>query len=485
MFNASDYLSLLHQIEQFFADTQALKPLTQPLAPDELRDRLSLDLPHEGKSLENLQDDIASYLTYAVKTAHPRYFNQLWGGFNAACFMGDLLTSVTNTSMYTYEVAPVATLIEQTLIAKMGQMVGFQNPDGQFTTGGSNGNLMAMSIARHQATPQAKQIGLVNGPRLIAFVSADAHYSFAKAAFLLGLGTEQLWSVPVDQEGRMIVPELEDLITKARHHGARPFLVVGTAGTTVRGAYDPLADIAVVAKQEGLWFHVDGAWGASVLLSQQHRHLMEGVEQADSVVWDAHKMMGMTLMCSALLVKQPGQMLQTFATPGTDYLFHDNSSCDNGSEGYSDGLDLGRSTMHCGRRVDAVKLWLTWKHLGDRGWAALIDHYFALAERAEAIIQAHESLELVVPRQSLNLCFQYVPRPYGSRSNSSHHDANQFTRRIRDLLKAQGTAMVNYAQVKGKTVFRLVLCNNQTCFEDVDAFFEELVAIAKHLEQET
>ncbi|MBE9070527.1 hypothetical protein IQ260_28180 [Leptolyngbya cf. ectocarpi LEGE 11479] len=197
MFQASDYVCLLQQLEAFFADSTADQPVAHNLEPDRLRDRISLDLPTDGKPLADLEADIANYLAYAVKTAHPTYFNQLWGGFSAPCFMGDLLTSAANTSMYTHEVAPVATLIEQTVIAKLGQLVGFDNPEGQFTTGGSNGNLMAMAMARHRAVPTLKHEGLVKGPQLIAFVSEEAHYSFAKAAQLLGLGTANLWQVPV------------------------------------------------------------------------------------------------------------------------------------------------------------------------------------------------------------------------------------------------------------------------------------------------
>ncbi|MEM8639854.1 MAG: aminotransferase class V-fold PLP-dependent enzyme [Cyanobacteria bacterium P01_G01_bin.54] len=473
MFKAADYLTLLHQLEQFFADSTPAHPVTQPLEPEKLRDRLPLELPTKGKPLAELETEIAAYLQAAVKTSHPRYFNQLWGGFNAACLMGDLLTSATNTSMYTYEVAPVATLIEQALVAKLGALVGFANPEGQFTTGGSNGNLMALAIARHRALPTLKQDGMVNAPRLIAFVSADAHYSFAKAAHLLGLGTNQLWAVPTDAAGKMEVAALEDLIAKAQGLGAQPFFVAGTAGTTVRGTFDPLAEIAVVAQRENLWFHVDGAWGASVLLSPRQRHLMQGVAQADSVVWDAHKMMGMTLMCSVLLVKQRGRMLNTFSTQGTDYIFHAPEQ-----EWQSEPVDLGPSTLHCGRRVDAVKLWLAWHHLGDRGWAALIDHYFELAAHAEASIQAQEHLELVVPRESLNLCFRYRP-------HHSELDPNQLTLRIRQSLRIQGLAMVNYAQLNEQVVFRLVICNNQTRKEDLDRLFADIVAIAQQIEQET
>ena len=468
MFKPSDYIDLLQQLEQFFAATAQKKSIANRLDPEILRRRLQLDLSAEGEPLTQLQAHIADYLNYAVKTAHPAYFNQLWGGFNPTCFMGDMLTSATNTSMYTYEVAPVATLIEKTLIAKLGSLVGFSEPDGQFATGGSNGNFMAMAMARHRAAPALKRQGMVNGQSLVALVSAESHYSFAKAAHLLGLGTDQLWQVPIDRAGRMDIPALDCLIAKAKLQGAQPFFVAGTAGTTVRGAYDPLSEIAAVAQREHLWFHVDGAWGASVLLSPTHRRLMQGVAQADSVVWDAHKMMGMTLMCSILLVKQRGMMLSTFSTEGTDYLFHDTDT---------EPTDLGPGTMQCGRRVDAVKLWLTWKHLGDRGWAARIDHYFELAAYAEALINAHESMELVVPRQSLNLCFQYIPK-------HSAQDPNELTLQIRQILWEKGIAMVNYANIGGKVVFRLVLCNNQTRKEDIEAFFDALVAIAHQLEEE-
>ncbi|MBP0018069.1 MAG: aminotransferase class V-fold PLP-dependent enzyme [Cyanobacteria bacterium SBLK] len=466
MFKASDYFNVLQQIERFFVNSAAGKPVIQPLDPVDLRTKIDLDLPREGMSLIDLQSEITDYLTHAVKTAHPSYFNQLWGGFSAPCFMGDMVSSVANTSMYTYEVAPVATAIEKTLVAKMGKLVGFDNPEGQFTTGGSNGNLMAMAIARHQAIPALKQEGMTAAPQLIAFVSEDAHYSFAKAASLLGLGSSQVWKIPVDDRGKMRVSELERLISAAREQNVRPFFVAATAGTTVRGAYDPFAEIAAIARREKLWFHVDGAWGASVLLSETHRHLMQGAEQADSVVWDAHKMMGMTLMCSILLVKQRGMMANAFSSRDTDYLFHTEEE---------EPMNLGNSTIHCGRRVDALKLWLAWKHLGDRGWEALVDRYFMLAARSQEIIESCESLELVVPRESLNICFQYIPK-------NPQFDPNDLTLKVRQVLLSKGIAMVNYAKIGEKVVFRLVICNNQTRLADLEAFFEALLAIARQLE---
>ena len=476
MFDAADYAPLLQRLEQYFVEMAQRQAVTSALTPAELEAQLDLNLPQEGQPLvASLKHSIDAYLNYTVKTAHPAYFNQLWGGFDPACLMGDILTSAANTSMYTHEVAPVATLIEKTLIAKMGELVGFEQPEGQFTTGGSNGNLMALAIARHRACPKTRHQGMAAADRLIAFVSAESHYSFSKAAHLLGLGTDNLWKVPVDATGRMRVDELERLILEAKAQGCQPFFVAATAGTTVRGAYDPFEAIAAIAHRENLWFHIDGAWGASVLLSPKHRHLMEGAALADSLVWDAHKMMGMTLMCSVLLVKQRGNMLSTFSTEDTGYIFH-------GAEADPIEMptDLGPSTMHCGRRVDAVKLWLTWKHLGDRGWAQRIERYFELAVHAEAMIHQHPNLELASPVHALNICFQYVPDlADGGDRNSLIR--NNLVRKIRQVLLESGKAMVNYAQIEDQTVFRLVLCNNQSTKADVTDFLNAIVEIGNSL----
>ncbi|MEM9534091.1 MAG: aminotransferase class V-fold PLP-dependent enzyme [Cyanobacteria bacterium P01_E01_bin.45] len=470
MFQASLYVNTLKAIENYFACSSDRMPVTGCLNPVDLAQAIDVSLPIEGESLETLHQHVSAYLQSAVKTAHPGYFNQLWGGFQPASFMGEMLATAANTSMYTLEVAPVATAIERTLIAKFGQLVGFESPDGQFTTGGSNGNLMAMAIALHRAFPNAKVQGCGNHPSAVAFVSEDAHYSFAKAAHLLGIGTQHLWKIPVDRCGSMNVRELERSIEQATDRGFHPFFVAATAGTTVRGAYDPLSDIASVTSAHGIWLHVDGAWGASVLLSRTHNPLMAGVEAADSVVWDAHKMMGMPLTCSVLLVKHRGSMLDTFATDGTGYIFHG----DRFHEGSDDLEDLGPSSMHCGRRADALKLWLAWKHLGDRGWERQIDRYFHLAAYAELLVQEHPQLQLVAPRQSLNLCFQYCPQ--------TELDPSTLVPQIRQILLEEGTAMVNYARLGDRVAFRLVICNNQTTEADIAHLLDEIVAIGRRLE---
>ncbi|MEL6856499.1 MAG: pyridoxal-dependent decarboxylase, partial [Cyanobacteria bacterium J06607_13] len=186
-------------------------------------------------------------------------------------------------------------------------------------------------------------------------------------------------------------------------------------------------------------------------------------------VWDAHKMMGMTLTCSLLLVRQRGTLLNTFSTGDTDYIFHTSEATP---------VDLGPATMHCGRRVDGVKLWLAWQHMGDRGWQTMIERYFSLAARAEATIRAHRSLAMTFPRESVNLCFQYLPQ-------SDHYTENEMTLAIRQRLMEKGLAMVNYAELGSKVFFRLVICNNQTHWKDIHALLQNVVTIGHEIEAST
>lgn len=172
--------------------------VTHHLSPDKLRSKIDLTLSEEGCSMDDLYKTIEQYLTFSVRTGHRQYFNQLWSGFSLPGLLGDVIASLANTSMYTYDVAPVATLMEKELMIKLGGICGFKDPDGLFLTGGSNGNLQAMMIARNRAVPQIKNEGFLNATELIAFVSEEAHYSFEKSANVLGIGSTNLRKIKTD-----------------------------------------------------------------------------------------------------------------------------------------------------------------------------------------------------------------------------------------------------------------------------------------------
>ena len=186
----------------------------------------------------------------------------------------------------------------------MSEMVGFSDGFGTFTTGGSNGNMLGMLCAREHLLAGSTKQGF-DGRTTVIFVSAEAHYSVLMAANVIGIGHQNIIKVQCDEDGRMRPDRLEEEIALARREGMRPLCVVATAATTVRGAYDDLEALSEVAHREGLWLHVDAAWGGTCLFSNVHAALMDGVQKADSVCWDAHKMMGVPLICSAFLIKNP------------------------------------------------------------------------------------------------------------------------------------------------------------------------------------
>lgn len=441
-------------------------PVTKYLYPHEIREKIDLAISKEGCSIDDLYKAIQDYLETSVRTGHKQYFNQLWAGYTLPGLLGDIFTSLTNTSMYTYEVAPVATLIERFLVEKMGHIVGFKKPEGIFVTGGSHGNLMAMMIARNNAFPDIKREGLKAEQTLTAFVSDQAHYSFEKAANILGVGSQNVVKVKTDDAGRMIPEELDKIIRSYQEQGKAPFFVGLTAGTTVKGAYDPVDEIEPIARKYRLWLHVDGSLGGSVVLSPRHRHLMKGCEEANSLIWNPHKMMGLPLICSVFLVKEEGYLRNTFSTSGTEYIFHDHDFA---------AHDLGPLSMQCGRKVDALKLWLSWKFYGDNGYAERMDKFFDLAAHAEDKVNSLEELELMAPRNSVTVCFRYLPR--------STEDINAFNLRLREELAKSGKSFVNYGYMGSEVTIRLVILNHETGKEDVDRFFDNLISTGRSIDK--
>jgi glutamate/tyrosine decarboxylase-like PLP-dependent enzyme len=308
---------------QFLRESQdSQTPVLESIPPEDLIETLGVELPEEGRGASSALDLARATLRFSVRTAHPRFMNQLFGGCDPAGILGEWIAAVSNTSMYTYEAAPVGTVVELALIERLNSYVGFSDGEGVFTPGGSISNLMSVLAARHRAFPHLKREGLRSDEQPVLFVSAESHYSLKRAAIVAGLGAQAAVPVPVDEVGRMRPDELERLIRKERARGRTPFYVAATAGTTVAGAFDPIEPIADVAERHGLWLHIDGSYGGSVLLSDRLRHLLAGSERADSMAWNPHKLMGVPLSSSALLVKRAGALASTLEVDA-DYLFHE------------------------------------------------------------------------------------------------------------------------------------------------------------------
>ncbi|CAG2108069.1 unnamed protein product, partial [Medioppia subpectinata] len=274
---------------------------------------LDLNIGEERESDSKLLDICRQVIRHSVKTSHPNFYNQLYGGAEQYSLSGAFLTDALNTSAATFEISPVFSVIERYLIKYLGELVGYEcsQIDGMFAPGGSSANTYAMVLSRQKAFPQSKQKGIRELGELVMFASEDSHYSFVKSAIWLGMGTESVIKVKADERGRMCVSELRDSILFAKSGGKVPYMVSATSGTTVLGAFDPLPEIADICQEFGLWLHVDGALGGAWLMSRQHRHLLSGVNRADSVTWDLHKMTCAPQQCTVILTKHPTILCET------------------------------------------------------------------------------------------------------------------------------------------------------------------------------
>ena len=423
------------------------EPVVPYADPEELQAVFPFAPPARGVDDETLFGRLETLIAATPRTTTRRFFNQLFSGRDDFGSIGEILAAFLNSSMYTFKAAGPQVILERELVRHMGRRIGYSDADGTFVPGGSMANLTAMLLARNKARPGSRDHG-VDGPRLVFYASACCHYSVRKAAGILGIGRDQLHEIAVDDRGRMLPGVLRETIATDLAAGHQPFLVLATAGTTVRGAYDPLGPIADISEESGLWFHIDGAMGGSALMSETHRNLLKGSERSDSFAWDAHKLLGVPLSCSAVLVREKGALFQSLSEHAS-YLFQNDN----------DEYDLGQISLQCGRRNDALKLWAAWQHHGDEGFGGKIDHIFGLTRYAESIIEEDPELELACPVESITVCFTV-----------RGHDSEKLC----ETLRQRARAVVGFSVVGGQKVIRLAIPNAAMVEHDIDAFFDEL-----------
>jgi sulfinoalanine decarboxylase/sulfinoalanine decarboxylase/aspartate 1-decarboxylase len=273
-----------------------------------------------------------------------------------------------------------------------------------------------------------------------------------------GIGINQIRKIEVDEFGKMIPESLHQQIKIDIEEGLHPFFVNATAGTTVLGAFDDIKAIHEVTKNfKNLWLHVDGAYCGSVLFSDSYRHLLDGVEHADSFSFNAHKMLNVPLSCSIIVTKEKHNLKHSFACEA-DYLYQTDG----------DDYNLGKTSLQCGRRNDALKFWTLWKSVGTKGLASMVDHQFNLAEVARDYVKNHPDYELYSYADSISICFNYKNVDPKDLCNSLYED---------------GKLMVGYGEFHGNVFVRLVTINTSNSKEDILNFFKVLETYVEEKEE--
>ncbi len=398
------------------------------------------DVEIEANPSSRIPALIDKIVELSVNTDSNLFMNQMYGKLNKTAVYGDVLTTILNTSMYTYEVAPLMTLIEKECIKRLASYVWKDgNSDGVFTPGGSISNMKGLLLARDNHQKNIKTKGLFDAPKYSIFISDQAHYSFTKGAIFMGFGKESVVKIKTDNVGQIVVDDLVNAIEIEKQKGRTPLMLVGVAGTTFSGVFDDLKSLSSIAQKNSMWYHVDAVYGGSLMFSEINQPKFEGIEKADSVSWNLHKVMGIPLVCSAFLTQKPGLLNEAFAVDA-DYLFHDDED-----------LDLGQKSIQCGRRVDALKLWLSWKEAGTNGFSERIDKLQAATQLLAQKIKEEPNMELLCEPQSPIVIFRVTDNELSLAEN------NQLNKKIRDTIFKSGEVLFNYSIFKDVIYLRCVI----------------------------
>lgn len=443
--------------------------------PPEVRARFHEPLPRKPSDIAAIhQTFMQDVLPYSIGNAHPGFMGWVQGGGTPVGMLAEMLAAGLNANVGGRDQIPVE--VERQVLRWVRELFRFpESASGLFVTGTSMANLIGVLVARTAAlgTGVRKSGLLADGTRLTAYASAAAHGCVEQAMDLAGLGVDALRDIPFDARGEIDIDALEHAIAADRSQGYRPFLIVGTAGTVDTGAVDNLSVLADIAQREGLWFHIDGAYGALAMMAPDVAPRLAGIERADSIAFDFHKWAQVQYDAGFILVRDGSLHQDTFASPAA-YLQRETRGMAANSPWPCDfGPDLSRGFR-------ALKTWFAIKAYGTEKLGQVISGTCALARYLGEQIAAEPKLELLAP-VSLNIvCF-------GFRSA----DANRVNNNIVIALQESGIAAPSTTIVNGRLAIRVALFNHRTTAADVDAlikatleFGQAEAAGVQHKEQE-
>ena len=442
------YQNMRHQDVVRIPDENAMKRLQE------------MEIPKEGRdAVEVLEEMVNQIYSQTSLVQHPRCFACVPSPVSIFSWMGDVMTNAFDPHGGSVMNAPGPAMAEQKTIGWMCSLAGYpKEAGGLFVSGGSMANLTAMTAARDQKLTWEER------ERAVAYVSDQTHSSVAKGLHIIGFREEQIRKVPVDDDFRMRAELLENDIKEDQEAGKKPFLVVATAGTTNTGSVDPLPQIGDICEKYGLWMHVDGAYGASLLVSEKQRGLLKGIERSDSLSWDAHKWLMQTYGCSAVLVRDQKCLLNSFSVH-PEYLKDEEAK-----DGQVNFWDLGPELTRPSR---GVKLWLTLQVMGERAMGEAIDYGCGLAQTAEKLICSLPGWEIVSPAKQAVVNFRYKPE------GMAEKEADAVNQEISEKLTESGYGEVLTTELNGKKVLRMCTLNSDTTKEDIRSTIHLLDRFAK------
>jgi len=459
--SSDEFRELLERISKlalsYLDDLDSLRTLPDTNASETER-LFHKDLPETGLGMAAC--DYLEQVIRCSRVQNGRFFGYVLGSGEPVAAAADLLASVLNQNMTAWRSAPAAATIERTVVEWIAGAIGCPEFRGSLTGGGSSANLMALAMAREARVP-VNEAGFT-APRGIVYASQEIHMSIPKSVALLGIGRDNLRLIPTDQDYRMIPSNLDEAIESDMRGNRRPLAVVASAGTVNTGAIDPMAEIAAIAKKHGLWFHIDGAYGALAAIARPDK--FAGLALADSISLDPHKWLYQPLDCGCLLYRDERAARVAFSHTG-DY-------AKSLSADPIEGFAFFEESMELSRRFRALKLWLSLRFHGLSGFRGAIRKDLEFAGRLAEGIRNTPSLELLAPVELSAVCF---------RCKGTETDLNAYNASVLKRILERGRIYLSNATLRGKFALRACLVNHRTTEADVDSVIPEVLAAAKEV----
>ncbi len=444
----------------------------QPPSP-QAKAHFKAEVPLEGMALEKVYGEFKKYiLPYPTGNIHPRFWGWVMGNGSSSAMLADMLASGINLNQGGGN--QIGGWVEAQVINWFKKLFSFPDEaSGLVVSGGSMANLIGLTVARYaKAGYDLRKEGVYGAKkRMMVYASSEVHNCSNKAVELLGLGSDSLRLIAVNDQYQMDLTALALQISKDREEGRQPFCIVGNAVTVNTGAVDDLQAIADLCEKENLWFHVDGAIGAMLALSEKYRHLIKGMERADSIAFDLHKWMYIPYEAGCTLVRKGLQHYQAFSMHA-DYLAHEDRGVAAGDIWFSDyGVELSRG-------FKALKIWMSMKEHGVKKLGRLVAQNVEQVQYLKSLIADNSKLELLAPAPVNILCFRYVVPSLGP------EQLNKLNKELLLRMHESGVAVPSYTVLQGRYALRVANTNHRTRRADFDLLISKVIELGDALADE-
>lgn len=435
-------------------------PTLSPARPGDLSAQLPAEGPDQGEGFDAILADFRDQVLPGITHwNHPAFHGYFANSASGPGILGEMLTAALNVNAMVWRSSPAATELEERTLDWLRQWLGL--PDafpGTINDTASHSTLYALAAARASAMPRVAEEGLAGGPQGCIYTSAESHSSVDKAALTLGLGRRGIRRIPVDDQFRMRPDALREAIQTDLEAGRCPIAIVATLGTTSTTAIDPVAEIAQIAREFGVWLHVDAAYGGPLALIADYADQFSGWEHADSIVVNPHKWLFTPMDCSILYCRRPDQLRAAFSLV-PEYLKTGEG------DGVTNLMDYG---VALGRRFRSLKLWFVLRYFGRDGIRARLEHHVALAREWQSWVEAEPEWEMAAPNVMATPIYRFAP------AGVALADANALNLAIMEAVNRSGVAFLSHTAVDGRIALRTSIGNIRTQREHLERTWQQL-----------